>query len=589
MGKKIIWLLVSCMMALSLIVASCGSEEEEGNGEEIIPGEEVVGTTEPRYGSTLTIAQQSDWSRWDPAYTQAIMVGHMQYSSNELMQGDWTKGPKSLGGTGETAWEIGFLGLYDLLTGELAESWSMPTPTTIRFVIRDDIYFQDIPPASGRKMTAEDVAWNIEMQFTWEGTWQNITYPPDSGLAPTKYEVIDDQTVEITVPAEAQEILLLEIGENQYVNPPEIWIGTGSGEGEKMGDWTKICGSGPWIVDDYVADSRILLRKFDNYFEEDPLNPGNRLPYLDNLEILTIPDLSTILASVRTGKIDLHRALSWDDLGPIVNAKPDLEYVSFTGAPNMAAGRQDQEPFDDIRVRQAMNMAINKQDMLENYFKGRGALFPYPFPPTPGYAAYYEPLENMPEEVRMLWDYDVDEAKQLLADAGYPDGFETEIICMTTQVDDVSVLKAYLADIGIDMEIKPLEMGNYFSVRGQKSWDGMFYGMGGYWAPFEMLNTKVGQTLNFGIINDPYYDDVQLGIAQNIISDPDKYIQTVKDAAVYELASAWAIFQPARSTHHCWWPWVKNYEGINWTGWAGINDWFKMLWIDEDLKAEMGY
>jgi len=134
MGKKFIWLAVCCLMALSLVMTSCGSKDEGQTTEQ----EQVTTPGGPQYGGTITVSAggASAWSRWDPAYTQAIMVDHMQFTSNELMQGDWTKGPKALGGTGETAWEIGWLGIYDLETGELAESWSTPTPTTIRFKIR---------------------------------------------------------------------------------------------------------------------------------------------------------------------------------------------------------------------------------------------------------------------------------------------------------------------------------------------------------------------------------------------------------------------------------------------------------------------
>jgi len=581
------------MMALSLVMMSCGGGEEEEE-EEVVEEEEeeeevVVEEEEPQYGDQVTIAMSADWSRWDPATTQAIMVGHMQWTSNEMIQGDWTKGPVALGGTGETAWEIGFLGLYDLLTGELAESWSMPDNTHIRFTIRDDIYFQDIPPANGRQMTIEDVAWNIEMQFTWDQTWQQIAYGL-TGRDPSAYTIIDDHTVEVTVLPEVQEILLLEIGDNLYVNPPEVWVEDGPGTGEGMADWTKVVGSGPWIIEDYVADSRILLEANPTYWETDPFHPENNLPYLDNVEILVIADASSRLASFRTGQVDFMQNLTWDDAGTLMEDYPDIRWVEYTGAPMLAAGRNDQAPFDKLKVRQAMNMAVDKMDILENYYEGKGAYFAYPFPPTPGYAAYYTELEDMPEEVQMLWDYDVERALELMDEAGEGEGFTTTVTCTSADVDFLSIIKDNLEDINITMEINSLELGNYYSVRGQKSWDGMFYGMAGFWAPFELLNTKDGQTLNFGMINDPYFEnDVQLCVGSNIVSSPETYIQCMKDAAEYELALAWAIFTPTRSSYHMWWPWLRNYEGINWTGWANIQDWYKYLWIDQDLKASMGY
>ena len=116
--KKIIWVVVSCVMALSLVLASCGEAEEEEEEEVTPPGEEEEVTEgQPIYGGTITTAMNSDYMGYDPTKLIAIYVGHMQFTSNELLQGDWTKGPQ---GTHETDWEWGFLKDVSLETGELA-------------------------------------------------------------------------------------------------------------------------------------------------------------------------------------------------------------------------------------------------------------------------------------------------------------------------------------------------------------------------------------------------------------------------------------------------------------------------------------
>jgi hypothetical protein len=90
-------------------------------------------------------------------------------------------------------------------------------------------------------------------------------------------------------------------------------------------------------------------------------------------------------------------------------------------------------------------------------------------------------------------------------------------------------------------------------------------------------------------MDDPFYKGVQASIAANMVAKPDAYFQTMKDAGVHELQSAWAIFMPVPFQYNVWWPWFQNYYGINWTGWAGVWQWLKYVWVDQDMKKAMGH
>ncbi|UCD09605.1 MAG: hypothetical protein JSU79_02895, partial [Dehalococcoidales bacterium] len=258
----------------------------------------------------------------------------------------------------------------------------------------------------------------------------------------------------------------------------------------------------------------------------------------------------------------------------------------------MPAGRQDKPelPFHKLEVRQAMNLAVDQRTILQDYYEGEGSLLVHPYHPVPGFEKFYTPMEEMPEEVQMLFDYDPEKAKQLLSEAGYPNGFKTKITCTAAHADLLSIIKNYLMDVGIDMELDTIEGGAYFGVWAARSFDEMFMGpMTGVWAPFEQLTTKKGMYSNFAYIDDPYYEMVGEVIGKDMVNNPDKYFKTMKEEGVHELASAWAIWLPGSKTYNIWWPWIQNYEGVSWAGWANTNDLYKYFWVDEDLKASMGY
>ncbi len=534
---------------------------------------------------TTVWAGGANWDNWDPMKAQTIQINHMFLTTSKLIQGDWTKGPQ---GNGQTTWEWGYLSDVGLLSGELAESWETPDPTTIIYHIRKGVKFHNKPPVNGREVTADDVVWNIKAQFDTPTAWQAIAYPKSGGLQPTSITATDKYTVVVKTPANSRDLMLLEIGCNMYHNPPEIWTSGGG-----MTDWTKVIGSGPWMVSGYTPGSEVTFTRNPDYFEKDPLHPDQQLPYLDTLKILLITDTATKLTALRTGKIDWLREQDPDDARTLVAGNKDLLWSRRVGLAWDVTARQDKPdlPFKDIRVRQALNLAVDKQAYLKDYLKGQGVLLGYPFPPTKAYEKYFTPLDQLPPDAQMLFTgYNPAKAKQLLADAGYPNGFKTTIQGPAARADEMALVQGYLAKIGVDMQIQTLDPGQYNSLGGSNNYDQMWYGTAiGIWAPDEMLTTKKGMLSNRSHQDDPYYVNVQDGIAKYMVGQPDKYFEVMKAAGVHELQSAWAIFMPVGYQYNLWWPWTQNYYGINWTGWAGVWQWTKYLWMDSALKTSMGH
>jgi len=616
--RKGILLLATSVIVAAALVASCApsgtsTTPPTGTGATTSATSKPPSTTPsgekltPVVGGTIISVALSDPTAWDPTKAQAIRVGHMQFTSNELMQGNWTKGPQ---GTGETDWQWGYLCDLGLETGELAESWELPDSTTIIYHLNKNAKYFLNPKAeknsvvNGRAVTAEDVKWNMEMQFNYPTGWQHGTYPADKPGAvtgsvlpgdkrrPSSFRAIDKSTVEVKVPATSQGIMLLEIGDNAYTNPPEIWTSGGD-----MTSWKNVIGSGPWIIDDYVSGSQILYKKNPTYWETDPLYPGKNYtwPYADYVKLLIIPDLATRLTAMRTGKIDILQSVSHDDALPLQQSVKDIQWKKRIGTTWVLSGRLDKQnlPFKDRRVRVALNLAVDKQAWLKDYLKGDGELLAYPYPPLKSWEKYYTPLEQLPAETQeIIKGGNVEKAKQLLKEAGYPNGFKTkvEVWSQQPQPDEASALASYLAKIGVTLEIKVEEVGLWNSIDAANSQEEMWYGQAkGIWAPNEQLMTKRTVYSNDALIDDPYYDQVGEVIARDMVSNPANYYKTMKEAGVYELNSAWAVFMPSPYAYQMWWPWIKNWMGIGWTGWAGSNDWYKSIWIDSNQKKAMGY
>jgi len=592
MKKRIVWLVVSCLMVAALVLASCGPAEEEEEEvtpppaeeeEEVVPPpeeeevtppeeEEMVkvkltkadGTVveklleKPRYGGVFTDFWTVDPVIFDESFSQQGLGPSLFLTNDELLQGDWTKGPS---GTGEISFQnAAGEHLSDYWhTGCLAESWEIIPPDTMVFHIRKGVRFHDKPPVNGREMTAYDVEYSLNRLFKTPTCYHNTAYPWDTHFGEEGYiKALDKWTVEIKISSSRYFAPVYEfVVCHSMIIPQEVIDEYGD-----MNDWKVSCGTGPFMLTDYVKGSIAIFERNPNYWMKDPLHPDNSLPYVDTIKKLIIPDVSTQMAGLRTGKIDRFLGMSWEDAYGFMKSNPELKYLKHhSGEPDMSiAFKVNEAPYTDIKVRQALTMAINFQEIVDSYYGGNAVYPCYPAGPLPEFAEFRVELDELPEAIRELYSYHPDRAKQLLAEAGYPDGFKTEVTTLNSYVDMLSIVKDNWAQIGVDLEIKVLEYGAFWGVGFKRAFKGIFgYAAANGSLPFR-YDAYFDQSERYRIMREEFYPAV--------------------------LGECHVIQWPGSHKYHFWQPWVKGYSGeYN----LGKKNYYteKYLWIDQDLKEEM--
>ncbi|GAI33783.1 unnamed protein product, partial [marine sediment metagenome] len=213
-------------------------------------------------------------------------------------------------------------------------------------------------------------------------------------------------------------------------------------------------------------------------------------------------------------------------------------------------------------------------------------------PHTPLDAAWYRPLEEWPEDFQILFDYNPTLAKQMLADAGYPDGFTLELLTSPDpdELDLSDLIVAQWDKIGVDVKI---------DVRDAATWMAMLHGR----RYKHMAFSTYGQGLAELQLSRQYHSDAYLNwtnysnpevdvLIDKMMAeiDVDERMRWGKEA--YPIMMREAPYIPIRpgTEGHFWWPWLKNYYGERNVG-DFTNPWpiLAHIWIDQDLKAEMGF
>ena len=609
MKHKILWIMVSFLLVAALVLTSCGpadpgeqeeeEEEEEPVGEqEEEEEEEPVGEQEeeeeeptagePQYGGTFTTALPFEAP--GPAMMDAnfLSLFYLQVIQEKPLIGDAeTYGPR---GTNEYGFQAVAYIPNRYLKGNLLESWEVSLDEIV-WHVRPGIYWAPTEHQStwmeARELTADDLAQDVIrfLECPW-GTRFDGLLSVDGVHATDRYTVVIDLV-------SYSPIIMYQLGyaNRAPISPPELEV---AGPGK----WENQVGTGPWMFEEYVTGSHMSFTKNPNYWNTTTINGVEyQLPFIDRVVVPIIPDPSTRIAALATGVLDRGAVEPglWDTLS--VSAS-ELNFVPYINKSNMLMFRCDEPPFDDVNVRRAVMIGTNIkafQDLL-----GATGMPMVNSPIFPGDPSYI-PLEELPAETQLLFSYNPELAIEMLEDIfGPPDAngifFKTTVTVnagTAKRLDEVSLLKDQWAKIGVEVEINALESVQFTKVRSPTPlplYHGAIHEGSPTMNPVSCLEMgfMTGAYNNNGVYSNPELDEAIRMIRPEF--DTAKQELLIKKAALMVYADAPQIPLSLRPVRTYWWPWLKNYYGERSLGddatWICL---VTLSWIDQDLKAEMGY
>ncbi len=618
MRNRVLWWLLGLFLVAAMVLTACGQPvaTTQPQGGQTVAGK-VSGTTTaapapttsnpapatttsappkttaasdtPKYGGIFNAGLTVDISGFDEGFTAHYLTWTLKQTNEELLQGDWTRGPA---GTGEFEWIHGGDNFMAGKTAALAESWEFPDSQTMIFHLRKGVTFHNKPPTNGRELTSDDVVFSLNRYITMPTSYIRASYP--NLAANTTITAPDRYTEVIKVKPEGYGDAISLYPDYAAIVPRDAV--------EKFGDlkdWRNAIGTGPFMLTDYVSNSSATFTKNPGYWGTDPVGPGkgSKLPYIDGLKYLIIPDLSTRYAALRTGKIDQLGGVSWDDAASVLKTNPELKSLRYySDGDYIIFMHTDKKelPFSDVRVRQALYLAMDKSQIINTYYGGNALALSWPMAPSKEYAGAYVPVDKLPANVQELYNsYSPDKAKKLLADAGYPNGFKTTLVCYntSTQVDLMSLIKSQWAKVGVDVTIDAREYAVWTSNLVSRNYSEMLYGYdSGNGTYYKMINFNGVGMYNGSYINDPKVVAAKAAMDAQIATsfDEAKMNKIFADLMPYLLEQAYVISPPFPYYFNIWTPWLKNYRGEMYVGYYNYWGWDKYVWIDQALKTQMG-
>ncbi|MBA7479100.1 Heme-binding protein A [subsurface metagenome] len=314
------------------------------------------------------------------------------------------------------------------------------------------------------------------------------------------------------------------------------------------------------------------------------------VPFVDELIWPIIPDRSTQIAALRTGKLDIWYCTPTEFTDTLKQSTPELIRKKFAHCTYWVISlRCDREPTSNKKVRQALMLAIDQAAIRDILAQG-GEIYTWPVSSQIG--GVYTPLDELPPETRALYDYNPEKARQMIIDAGYPNGITgLEIAAMAREpeyVDMAIMAAAYWAEIGVEATVNPLETTalTAYTLAAENDCVTSSRTNANQLQTFE-ASFLPGMSANTAHYDNPYFTEQLLKAKQTV--DVTERNAILKELSVIALDDVPWIPIAVPAWNVTWWPWVKNYYGEWEASSYAFGPAMGYVWIDQALKKDMGY
>jgi peptide/nickel transport system substrate-binding protein len=416
--------------------------------------------------------------------------------------------------------------------------------------LRPGVRWESRPPVNGREVVAADVKYSFERALR-KSPYATLLGPVE------KVEAPDTRTVRVHL-ADTFAPFVHNLAEpSNAILPPEVE--------DRLGDFKtaeSLVGCGPFILERYEPGVKAVFARNPTYYE-------TGLPHLDKVEWLFLRDRSTQLSLFRAGQVDIpfyDGRIPRSDVGSFRKSNPAYPVVYWDRlAVRTLAMRTDKPPFNDLRVRRALSLAVDRKRWVSEHLEGQGYEDAGPVPSP--MREWKLPARELGEGARFL-DHDPALARKLLTDAGFPGGLKLKCTNWPGHgpeyVEDLELLALQLRQVGVELQIVNEEYGQY--IRG--SFLGKFDDAS--WGPSSLFTEVDGYLYNFFRGGQPgnrsHVADTQLDVlleAQRRYSSRSSRKKVIDDIQRHAAAHVYYVYTPCPKNVSAWTPRVKNYGPKN--------------------------
>jgi len=559
--------LLAVLAAMALLVSACGADDSTSTAtDEVLsdvasaPTDSADETSEapaesepeeaPEDTEESAISATDDTTADDAAEAQATSGGGdggaLEAINNRLSDGgepkvggtmiiDWASDIGSLdplaSSSFNTHWRIGLVyqRLFSPRTGpdigyaqfsyqpELATNLDISADgLTYTMGLRDDVVWQNVPPVNGRPFVCADAKATLDAV-------QEKGFQSSFLDAVTSIDCPDDTTLVLSLSGPFAPL-------ENYLGHHQMWILPQEAFDGGFDPAATAIGTGPFIMTSREKDVLTSYERNPDFWQTD--DAGNQLPYLDGIEWFVTGDTEARLANLRASEVDLAiNGLSPEQKELMLGQADFNQYFQYLhAAPFLMGLNMDKPEFQDVRVRQALSMAMDREGMAENIIGGGT----YGAPVSPTLADF-----TLPEgERKSFYSFDLEGAQALLAEAGYPDGFPVTIIYTDRYGARWTRMTEWIAEdmrrLGLDVTLETLDYSTYFGSRWpDKEYDMQLGPQTPFVEPDEWLRGQYGTNggRNWYNNSDPVLD--ALLDEQLTLIDPDARKAKITEIQLY--------------------------------------------------------